>query len=37
MTKDTTAGILSVVLGAGYLAASFKIPVFQAGDEIGPV
>jgi putative tricarboxylic transport membrane protein len=36
MTKDMTTGIWSVVLGAGYLAAAFKIPLFQAGDQIGP-
>jgi putative tricarboxylic transport membrane protein len=36
MTKDMTAGILSVVLGAGYLASAFRIPLFEAGDEIGP-
>ena len=36
MTKDMTTGIWSVVLGAIYLAATFKIPLFQAGDRIGP-
>ena len=36
MTKDMTAGILSVVLGLGYLVAAFRIPVFDTGDEIGP-
>ena len=36
MTKDTTVGILSVVVGGIYLAAAFKIPLFAAGDRIGP-
>ena len=36
MSKDMTAGILSVVLGAIYLAAAFKIPLFGVGDRIGP-
>jgi putative tricarboxylic transport membrane protein len=36
MTKDTTVGIVSVVLGVGYLVATFRIPLFETGDEIGP-
>ena len=36
MTKDMTTGIWSVVLGAGYLFSAFKIPLFNAGDRIGP-
>ena len=36
MTKDTTVGIFSVLLGVGYLVSTFRIPVLEAGDEIGP-
>lgn len=36
MTKDMTTGIGSVAVGAVYLAAAFKIPLFHAGDRIGP-
>jgi len=36
MTKNTTAGLFSVVLGVLYLAGTFAVPVFDAGDEIGP-
>jgi putative tricarboxylic transport membrane protein len=36
MTRDMTTGIWSVVVGAGYLFSAFKIPLFHAGDQIGP-
>lgn len=36
MTKNRIAGILAVLLGGAYLAATFRIPVFAAADEIGP-
>lgn len=36
MTKNRTAGILAVLIGGIYLAATFRIPVFAAADEIGP-
>jgi putative tricarboxylic transport membrane protein len=36
MTKDTTAGIVSVVLGVGYLIGTFRITVPEAADMIGP-
>jgi putative tricarboxylic transport membrane protein len=36
MTKDTTVGVFSVLLGAAYLASATRIPVFDAGDQIGP-
>ncbi|WP_337997560.1 tripartite tricarboxylate transporter TctB family protein [Oleispirillum naphthae] len=36
MTKNRTAGILAVVLGVFYLAGAFAVPVFDAGDQVGP-
>jgi len=36
MTKNTTAGLLALVLGVAYLAGTFAVPVFDAGDEVGP-
>jgi putative tricarboxylic transport membrane protein len=36
MTKDMTAGLLALVVGGIYLAATFRVPVFEAGDAIGP-
>ncbi len=36
MTKNLTAGILAVVLGIAYLIGAFMVPVYEAGDQIGP-
>jgi putative tricarboxylic transport membrane protein len=36
MTKDMTAGIVSVVLGVGYLIGTFRITVPEAADMTGP-
>ena len=36
MTKDMTAGLLALVVGGIYLAATFRVPVYEAGDAIGP-
>ena len=35
-TKDTITGVFAVVLGAAYLASTFRIPQMDAGDEVGP-
>lgn len=36
MTKDRVTGLLALLLGGVYLAATFRVPVFEAGDETGP-
>lgn len=36
MTKNLTAGIFAVVLGAAYLIGAFMVPVYEAGDQVGP-
>jgi putative tricarboxylic transport membrane protein len=36
ITKDTITGVLAVALGIAYLAGTFKIPVMEAADEVGP-
>ena len=36
ITKDTVTGVFSVLLGIAYLVGTFKIPVMDAGDEVGP-
>ena len=36
ITKDTVTGVFSVVLGIAYLVGTYKIPMLDAGDEVGP-
>jgi putative tricarboxylic transport membrane protein len=36
ITKDTITGVFSIALGIAYLAGTFKIPVMEAADEVGP-
>lgn len=36
MTKNSTTGWLAVVLGALYLFGTTRVPVFDAGDQVGP-
>lgn len=36
ISKDTLTGVFSVALGIAYLAGTFKIPVMEAADEVGP-
>ena len=36
MTKNSTAGWFAVVLGAFYLFGTTQVPVFNAGDQVGP-
>jgi putative tricarboxylic transport membrane protein len=36
MTRDMTAGLVALVTGVLYGASTFRIPVFEAGDPIGP-
>ncbi|SBW05648.1 conserved membrane hypothetical protein [uncultured Alphaproteobacteria bacterium] len=36
MTKNLTAGIFAVVLGTAYLIGAFMVPVYEAGDMVGP-
>lgn len=36
MTKDTITGVVSIALGIAYLVGTFKIPVMEAADEVGP-
>lgn len=36
MTKDRVTGLLALLLGGLYLAATFRVPVLEAGDETGP-
>jgi putative tricarboxylic transport membrane protein len=36
MTRDMTAGLLALGVGMLYGASTFRIPVFEAGDPIGP-
>ena len=36
MTKDRVTGLLAVVVGGVYLAATFRVPVYESGDETGP-
>ena len=36
MTKNMQSGLLAVILGLAYLAGTFKIPMYDTGDSIGP-
>ena len=36
MTKNLTAGILALILGIAYLVGAFMVPVYEAGDQVGP-
>lgn len=36
MSKNMQSGLLAVILGLVYLAGTFKIPVFETGDSVGP-
>lgn len=36
MTKNSTTGWFAVVLGALYLFGTTQVPVFDAGDQVGP-
>ncbi|MBN1828065.1 MAG: tripartite tricarboxylate transporter TctB family protein [Deltaproteobacteria bacterium] len=36
MTKDRTTGLASLAIGSIYCLSTFRVPIFEAGDDVGP-